>query len=128
MQTITIAGRIGADAEVRRFEDNVAISFSVGVKDKEKGEAVTIWYSVTLWRKKDNVKLADFLKKGTAITIIGKPKVHVWLDTKTGVPQSRIHITVDNLALQGAPMGAMSAPESMTATGSDMSGSDDLPF
>lgn len=108
MQTITIAGRIGANAEVKEFDDNAAISFSVAVREKTtKGEAVTTWYSATIWRKKDAAQAAKYLTKGTAVTLSGKPKVQAWLHE--GKPQGRIHINVDSFTLQGSPMSAPAA-------------------
>jgi single-stranded DNA-binding protein len=95
---------------MKDFEDSVALSFPVAVADRLKGEPVTNWYNVTIWRKKDNVKLADFLKKGTAVTVIGEPKLHVWLSDTTGTAQGRIHITANNLTLQGSPVSVVDSP------------------
>ncbi|MDR1226571.1 MAG: single-stranded DNA-binding protein [Prevotellaceae bacterium] len=107
MQLITIAGRLGSDAEAKEFDESMALTFSVAVVEKSsKGNKETTWYNATIWRKKDSsgAKLADYLKKGTAITISGKPKAQAWLSVASGSAVGRTHITVDNFTLQGSPV------------------------
>jgi len=110
MQTITITGHLGNDAEVKDFDGNVAISFSVAASDTtSSGEKVTTWYNCTIWRKKDKAKIAEYLKKGTAITLMGKPKLQTWTSNKDNAC-GRIHITVIDLALQGSQQNAATPP------------------
>jgi hypothetical protein len=82
MEIIAIAGRLGEDAKVKEFEENVVLNFSVAVSGVSKGAKATSWYSCALWRKKGKAGLADFLKKGQPVSLSGRPRVEVWLDTQ----------------------------------------------
>ena len=109
MQTITITGHLGNDAEVRGFNDDVAIGFSIAASEtKSAGQKVTTWYNCTVWRKKDKAKIAEYLKKGIAVTVTGKPKLQTWV-SNDGKANGRIHITVHDLALQSS-LSSTAAP------------------
>lgn len=71
MLNLTIAGRIGKDAETRRTQagDDVT-SFSVATEQRAGREKVTTWVDVTLWGKRGTA-LAPYLTKGTTIAATG---------------------------------------------------------
>jgi len=73
MQKTQIIGYIGKDAEVKDFNTNQVINFSVActetwTKNGEK-QSKTTWYEVARWG--NNVKLAQYLKKGTQVYVEG---------------------------------------------------------
>jgi single-strand DNA-binding protein len=71
MKTITIAGNIGKDAELRSTQggDKVA-GFSVAVESREGKEKTTIWFDVSIWGKRAEA-LAQYLTKGTRVAVSG---------------------------------------------------------
>jgi single-strand DNA-binding protein len=71
MKTITIAGNIGKDAELRSTQggDKVA-GFSVAVESREGREKTTIWFDVSIWGKRAEA-LAQYLTKGTRVAVSG---------------------------------------------------------
>lgn len=78
MQQITIAGRIGKDAEPDREKDRVR--FSVAVDDRRGGgEKVTVWYECTLYGKRGTA-LMPHLTKGTVVSVAGKLRTWVKKD------------------------------------------------
>jgi single-strand DNA-binding protein len=100
-------GNLGSDAEVRHIDgaNRAAIGFSVAVTEKWKDAAgnpqeKTTWVKCTIWRKSDQVKIADYLLKGTKVLIEGKPAARAYVD-KDGNAQSSLEVTVDNLEFVG---------------------------
>lgn len=77
LNRIEFIGHIGNDAEIKEFESNQVIQFSVAVtesyinKNKEKVTS-TIWYECQRWG--NNTQIAQYLKKGQQVYILGKPK------------------------------------------------------
>lgn len=127
MENITIAGRLGRDAEVRTTGTGDAVcSFTVAV-DKRKGqEKTTNWYRVSLWGKRGSA-LAQYLTKGSSVTVIGE----FGLDEYDGKPQ--LTIRANEIALQGGkPEGGQqrqerqSGPNNSFATDAD--DDSDIPF
>lgn len=72
MENITIAGRIGRDAEVRTTPqgDKVA-SWSVAVDYRAGSERATRWYDCSIWGKRGEA-LAQYLTKGSSVTVGGE--------------------------------------------------------
>lgn len=107
MNRYQFIGNLGNDAEVRHVDgaNRAVISFSVAVTEKWKdanGEAKerTTWVRCAIWRKSDQVKLAEFLPKGTKVLIEGKPQARAYVD-KDGNAQASLEVTVDNLEFVG---------------------------
>lgn len=72
MKNVTIAGRIGRSAELRRTQvgDPVA-SFSVAVDDRSGKEKMTVWFDCSVWGKRAE-SLTQYLTKGTAVAVSGE--------------------------------------------------------
>jgi single-strand DNA-binding protein len=78
MKTITIAGNIGRDAEVRRTQSGDAVtSWSVAVEDRTQKEKSTIWFKCTLWGKRGET-LAQYLTKGGRVAVSGELGLEVY--------------------------------------------------
>lgn len=71
MQTITITGNIGKDAELRTTQggDDV-LSFNVGSQQGYGDRASTNWFRCSLWGKRAK-SLKDHLLKGTKVAVAG---------------------------------------------------------
>lgn len=127
MQTITIAGRVGRDAETRSTQNGDSVTgFTVAVDQRNGRDKQTNWWRVSLWGKRGDA-LAQYLTKGASVTISGEFS----LGEYDGKPQ--LNIRANEIALQGGkseqrtPDGsrghAQTAPAGF-ADGLD----DDIPF
>lgn len=130
---MTVIGNLTKDAEVKEVKDRKAINFSVAVNEYFKdanGEKLekSTYYNCTLWRE-SNVKVSEFLTKGTKVFIEGTPEPEMF-KTKEGEVKCSIKILVSNLLLMGG--GTRHAEEgggsNTTNTGSGKNDKDDLPF
>lgn len=100
MQTITIAGRIGKDAELRSTNNGDQVcGFSVAVDSRQGREKVTNWWRVSLWGKRAEA-LSQYLTKGSNVTVSGEFS----LGDYDGKPQ--LNIRANEIALQGGSAGA----------------------
>ena len=119
MQTITIAGKLGADAIVRSTQGGDSVcSFSVAVDQRDGRDKSTNWWRVSLWGKRGQA-LAPYLLKGTSVTVTGD----FALGDYEGKPQ--LNIRANGIALQGGRGDGPQAPRQQTG-GSNNSTSDDL--
>ena len=95
MQTITIAGKLGADAIVRSTQGGDSVcSFSVAVDQRDGRDKSTNWWRVSLWGKRGEA-LAPYLLKGTSVTVTGD----FALGDYEGKPQ--LNIRANGIALHG---------------------------
>lgn len=95
MQTITIAGRIGRDAELRTTQSGDTVSgFTVAVDVRQGREKVTNWWRVSIWGKRAEA-LNQYLTKGASVTVMGEFS----LTEYEGKPQ--LNIRASEIALQG---------------------------
>jgi len=94
MQTITIAGRIGRDAETRNAGEGTVTSFTVAVDQRNGRDKTTNWWRVSIWGKRGET-LAQYIRKGDNITVGGEFS----LSEYEGKPQ--LNIRANEVALQG---------------------------
>lgn len=94
MNTITIAGRLTKDAEVREAGGDTVTRFSV-VHDVHKGkEKHPLFFDCSMWGKR-GVALAQYLTKGSPVTVSGS------LDTREHGGKTYLDVRVNDVALQG---------------------------
>ena len=75
MLQLTLAGRLGRDAELRSTRDGKAVcNFSVAVDVRRGQEKSTTWVECTIWEKRAEA-LAQYLTKGTAVAVAGELSV-----------------------------------------------------
>jgi single-strand DNA-binding protein len=104
MRRITVVGNLTADAEVKDVSNKKVINFSIGMSEKFKDQQGNVtekpyYYNCSIWRD-SNVKIADYLKKGTKVLIEGSPDTDLYQD-KEGKWKAAIKISVSNLELMG---------------------------
>ena len=123
MQNITIAGRVGRDAELRRTQGGDAVcSFTVAVDYRNGRDRATNWWRVSLWGKRGEA-LAQYLLKGVSVTVSGEFS----LGEYDGKPQ--LNIRASEIALQGARQGGSGARTAAPQSGGyDGLGGDEVPF
>lgn len=75
MVNVFFNGRLGADAEVRTSNDGVQfLTCSVAVNEYINGEEKTSWMRVRS-REDRFIKLAQYLKKGSLVSVSGKENI-----------------------------------------------------
>lgn len=71
MKNVTIAGRLGKDAVLRRTQSgDPVLSFSVATDDGYGQNKRTLWFDVSVWGKRGEA-LSDHLTKGSAVSVAG---------------------------------------------------------
>lgn len=135
MNSITVAGLLGRDAETRFMPNGDPVA-SFSVADGQGKEKPTIWWNCQLFGKRAE-SLAPYLTKGQAVTVTGNVTMREYTGSD-GVAKKATEIRVQDIALQGGRKDAapVKTPDNQTAhvkkpasTGSgfdDMD--DDIPF
>jgi single-strand DNA-binding protein len=106
MQRIDIIGHIGQDAEIKDFNNNQVINFSVAVTEsyvnKGTGEKTqnTTWFECAKWG--NQTQIAQYLKKGQLVFVTGKPQARAW-QKPDGTLASSLGINVFDIKLLGSP-------------------------
>ena len=134
MQVITIAGRLGNDAELKSSTKGDSFAaFSVAVSKGKDGP--TTWFRCSLWGKRGE-SLSQYLTKGTSVAVVGEFQAREW--EKDGKKGTSLEIRVSEIDLLGGgekrESGGRSEPRA-TSRGTDWSNagpddfrSEDLPF
>ena len=97
MNNITVAGRIGRDAEIRHTNSGDAVA-SFTVADDQGKDKATIWWRCNLWGKRAE-SLAQYLSKGQAVTVTGQVTEREY--ERDGETRKSQEIRVNDIALQG---------------------------
>jgi single-strand DNA-binding protein len=98
MNSITISGNLGKDAEIRHLQNGDAVcSFSVG--DSESKDKPTIWWNCGMFGKRAEI-LGKFLTKGSKVTVVGRVSERSYND-KNGQERKVMEVRVMDIALQG---------------------------
>lgn len=88
MQTITVSGNLGKDAELRSTQNgDEVLSFSVGVKQGYGDKASTNWFRCSIWGKRAN-SLKLHLLKGVKVVAQGE----LTIGSYEGKPQFDVRV------------------------------------
>ena len=127
MNSITIAGGLGRDAELKYLNNGDPIcNFSVAdSQGKDKG---TIWWNCSLFGKRGEA-LAQYLTKGQSVTVVGIVTEREWTD-KTDTKRKSMDVRVSEIALQGGRKDAEPQEERRQAPKPQQASIDDdeIPF
>lgn len=133
MNSITIAGNLTRDAEVKHIPSGEAVlQFSVADSQGGQNKPVIFW-NCSIWGKRAESALSQYLLKGQTVTVSGALTKREWTD-KEGNKREALDLRVADVALQGgkresqqeAPQARPAArPEPRHADRGD-SGFDDL--
>lgn len=135
MQKIVLIGNIGRDAEVKQSANNQFVTFTVAVTTKRKNgdntHEITNWFDCAY----DNVKLAEYLKKGTKVYIEGGFKLDTYFSetTQKWIPKINVFVnTIELLSKKQEENGQVQAPSTqqspVQAFEAAAGDKDDLPF
>lgn len=115
MNSISAAGRIVADAEVKFTPGGDPLCSFRLASDVGFGERKTTnWFNCQIWGARGE-KLAPHLLKGQQITVFGTLTMREWTN-KDGAKQLSPDIRVNDIALQGGKQEA-SAPRQQASQG-----------
>ena len=123
--SITIAGNVGQDSELKEVGQTKVLNFNLGSNVKIKSgdiyEDKAIWVQCALWGKQGEA-LERYIKKGTPMTVFGEiTDVSGWSD-KSNNPQASIRVKAHNVKLQGGKVNT--SPQTSGAPDPN----DDIPF
>jgi len=133
MNSLTIAGTLGRDAELRRTQGGDAVvGFSVAVdngKDKNGQKRDATWFDCSLWGKRGEA-LAQYLKKGTKVALQGR------VSAREHNGKAYLQLSVSELTFQGGgEQRGYDSQAPISQAGYDPNGNtdpaqldDDLPF
>ena len=95
-----ILGRLTADANINTVKGNKeVVNFSIAINDsyRSNGETkkVTTYYQCGYWL---NTKIAQYLKKGVLVQLIGRTTARAYLD-RNGELKSSLHFFTNGIKL-----------------------------
>lgn len=120
MQTITIVGRIGKDAETRSAGGNDVTSFNIAVDQGYGDRKRTNWYRVNVWGKK-GTGAAPYLLKGGQVTVSGDLEIGEY----EGKPQYQVNASNFTLPMKGGDKPTERSKQAAPPLADDF---DDIPF
>lgn len=95
MKTITVAGRLTRNAELRRSQSgDPVLGFSVAVDDRSTRDKTTLFFDCSIWGKRGEA-LERHLTKGTPITVSGE------LGRREHEGKTYLTVRVNDVAIQG---------------------------
>lgn len=104
INSVTVAGNTTRDVEIRRTQTGTVIaSFGIAVNERRKNGQTGQWddyvnfFDVTAFGERW-AKLAEFIRKGTKVTVQGKLRYSSWQDNKGG-KHSMVEIVADEVEL-----------------------------
>ena len=134
MNSLTITGNLGKDAEMRALNDGTPV-LSFSVADNQGKDKPSIWWNCSLFGKRAD-SLQQYLFKGLQVTVIGTVSEREWTD-KEGNKRKSMDVRVSDIALQGGkreegerqPSRAARQPQRSAPAGGGFEDMDsDVPF
>jgi single stranded DNA-binding protein len=101
-----LIGNIGKDATVKEMDRGViAINFPVAHnknwRDKRTGETKTktTWVNCTIWKRDgSNMRILDYLKKGTLVDLVGTPFAKGYMQEDNSIrTEIRLNVSKTNI-------------------------------
>ena len=99
MNSITVAGLIGKDAEIRYTPGGDAVC-NFTIADSQGKDKDPIWWNCSLFGKRVDT-LSKYLIKGQSITVNGNISQNKYTD-KNGIERIGFNLRVGEVALQGS--------------------------
>lgn len=109
MNILSFTGNVGNDAEVRYTSDSKPIaSWSVALRSGFGKSEKTTWVRCSMFGER-SVKLAEFIKKGTLIGVVGEASLNEYVN-KAGENKASLECNVSNVTLLGKKDSADNKP------------------
>lgn len=103
MNTATIIGRAGQDAEIKYFESGkVKTTFSLAVNrfDSKTKTEIPDWFNIEVWDKQAEFA-GEYVKKGREVAVDGRISISKWTD-QSGEERERFLIVANQIRLLGS--------------------------
>ena len=103
MNTATVIGRAGKDAEIKYYESGkVRTTFSLAVNrwDSKTKDNVTDWFNIEVWDKQAEFA-GEYVKKGREVAVDGRISISKWTD-QTGEEKERFLVVASDIRLLGS--------------------------
>jgi len=111
MNIYNFTGRLGRDSETRFTQGGMAIcSFAVAVDFGFGDKKGTNWLRCSLFGKRAEGNLPQYLVKGTQVAISGELRIREY-DDKDGVKRTSVEVSVDKLDLIGGKQDNQHSPQ-----------------
>ena len=117
MNSISVAGNIAKDAEIRQLNNGDSVA-NFSIADNQGKDKNAIFWNCQLFGKRAD-SLAQYLVKGQSVTVSGNISEREWTD-KEGNKRKSMDLRVNEVALQG---GRKEEPKRQEANFGD-----DVPF
>ena len=130
MNIYSFTGRIGRDQETRHTNGGMAIcSFTVAVDYGYGENKGTNWIRCSLFGKRAEGGLPQYLVKGTQVAVTGELRVREY-DDKDGNKRTSVEVSVDNIDLVGGKSEGQQQDGQSKPSSSDpfAVADDDIPF
>ena len=132
MNSLTIAGVLGKDPELKQIGQDQVLSFTVA--DSQGKEKPTLWWNCQMWGKRATT-LQQYMAKGQKVTVSGSIQMREYTD-KDGNKKTAMDVRVNDVALQGggeqapktAPAKQAPARQATASSGFDDFPDSDVPF
>lgn len=103
MFIVQIAGRLGKDPETRFTPSGQKVTtFTVAVNHRKGKEDVTTWVRTTIWGDRFD-KIMSYLKKGSAVVVVGRMNPPSSYTDKEGRMQFTLEVTAE--MIEFSPFG-----------------------
>ena len=124
MQTITISGNLGKDAEIKQTQggDDV-LSFSVAVKQGYGDRATSNWFRCSVWGKRGRT-LQQYLAKGAKVVVQGELTIGEY----QGKPQFDVRVNEVEFMSRGDGDGQQQSRKQQSSGYSADDLNDSVPF
>lgn len=99
MISITVSGRVGADAELRRAGESDVLSFRMASNDFRHKEKVTDWVSVSMFGKRA-ASIVQYVTKGSSVVVRGKGYVRTY-QNRDGQTVAALEVDATDVELLG---------------------------
>lgn len=120
MNNLSIVGRVGKDAEIRKAGSYDVVSFSIAWTNP-RGQKNTTWFNVSLFGERFT-KLASYIQKGNQIAIEGVVELREY-QNKDGETRYSLELNGNNVTLLAGNRGGSSQ-----SGGSDDDDDSSVPF
>lgn len=101
MNLLMITGNIGRDVEVRQTGKGTTVaSFSMAVQTGWGDNQKTQWYRCSIFGKRAEGKLTEYLLKGQKVLVTGEPSLNIY--EKDGKTNAGIDVFVSEIELLGS--------------------------
>jgi len=126
MLKVFFTGRLGKDAEVRQTANSTVAGFSVAVDVGYGDRKQTMWFDCSIWGKRAQSGLIDYLKKGQQVAISGD------LSEREYEGKTYKQVRVDEINLMGGKQSDGGSGRNQPSAGGGGQGGggldDDIPF